>query len=406
MIKASLFDRLSFDVANMKETKDGYLAAAPRVARTGIQLYRGSEIGGELADKDVVRVYRPEEEVFHVDAMQSLSHRPLTNDHPKEEVTAENWKEISVGHTGGDVMRDKEFARVPMLFMDKKAVKDIRGGKKQLSVGYSCDIEVIEGTAPDGQTYDAIQRNIRANHIALVKAARGGARLSVGDEMAIVEETEVNKGEEKVMSLRTLTIDGISVEMTDTAVQVVQKALADANGKIDQLSKDAKLIKDTADKQVADLTTQVTTLSKDKDNLTAENATLKKQVEEATLKPEQIDALVSDRQMAIGKAQAILGDKLVAEKKSIADIKRQVVDAKMGDLSKGWSDEQIATSFLTLTADMKPANGTAVADARNAFSGTRPAVTPNDKREEAYTKAAQRLQDAYKHPNGVPAATH
>lgn len=49
-------------VAGTRRRDDGYLGADARVARTGIQLYAGHEVGKpEMA---VVRVYRPEGEVF------------------------------------------------------------------------------------------------------------------------------------------------------------------------------------------------------------------------------------------------------------------------------------------------------------------------------------------------------
>lgn len=399
-MKLHLTDLLSFDAKNLRETRDGYLVAAPRVARTGIQLYAGKEIGGEFKDKDVVRVYRPEEEVFRADAMRSLSHRPLTNDHPSVQVTSENWRQYAVGQTDQEVVRDGEFVRCPMLFMDKKAIADIKGGKRQLSVGYDCEIDPTPGTSPKGEAYDAVQRNIQANHIALVKAARGGARLSVGDELEVSLEDSQQQGDDMTeKTLRQLVIDGISVDMTDTAVQVVQRALADANSRLETAVKDAKTAKETADKSIADLTTSVTTLTKDKETLTAENATLKQQLADAKLKPEVLDQMVTDRQETIAKATALLGDKLVVKGKTDGEIMRQVVDAKLGDAAKGWNEDQVKTSFATITVDVK-AGSTAVADASRAFSGKSPAQ--DDKREKAYQDANKRLTEAWRHPNGAP----
>ncbi|MBP1845913.1 hypothetical protein J2046_004187 [Rhizobium petrolearium] len=61
-----LFDAVILD--GLRRTQDGYLVADARVARTGIQLYTGPEVDPEnkhgFRDKAVVRVYRPEEEVF------------------------------------------------------------------------------------------------------------------------------------------------------------------------------------------------------------------------------------------------------------------------------------------------------------------------------------------------------
>ncbi|MDT9110918.1 DUF2213 domain-containing protein, partial [Escherichia coli] len=66
-------------VSGTRLTNDGYLVAEAKAVRTGIQFYRGSEVG--KADMDVVRVWRPEEEVFSADSLQSFSHAPMTLDH-------------------------------------------------------------------------------------------------------------------------------------------------------------------------------------------------------------------------------------------------------------------------------------------------------------------------------------
>ena len=51
----------TLDRGNMRMTANGYLVAQARVARTGIQLYHGDEVGDPRA---TVRVYRPEKTVL------------------------------------------------------------------------------------------------------------------------------------------------------------------------------------------------------------------------------------------------------------------------------------------------------------------------------------------------------
>ncbi len=178
-----LFDTLVFDdAAKINYTKDGYLTAMPRVARTGIQLYYGSELGLTGADaKKVMKVYRSPDEVFHKDAMQSFAHRPFTDDHPPEQVTADNWKKYATGSSGAEVARDGEFIRVPMVLMDAKAIQKFKDGKVEISMGYDCEIDFSPGTTPAGEAYDAMQKRPRGNHYAVVDAARGGSKLRIGD---------------------------------------------------------------------------------------------------------------------------------------------------------------------------------------------------------------------------------
>ena len=129
-----------------------------------------------------VRVYRPETEVFDKRAMISLAHRPITLDHPNETVHPKNWKKYSVGHSTGEVSRDGETIRVPLVLMDQAAIDAVRGGKTQLSVGYGAKLRWGEGKTSDGQLYDAMQTEIRGNHIAIVTTARGGDKLKMGDD--------------------------------------------------------------------------------------------------------------------------------------------------------------------------------------------------------------------------------
>src|SRR5258708_7088735 len=100
-----LQDRYQFDdAAKITFTKDGYMTAMPRVARTGVQLYYGAELG--LADSDprykkILKVYRGEDEVFATDSMASYAYKPMTDDHPPVNVSVDNWKDYARGQMSG-----------------------------------------------------------------------------------------------------------------------------------------------------------------------------------------------------------------------------------------------------------------------------------------------------------------
>jgi hypothetical protein len=115
--------------------------------------------------------------VFAKDALASAAHRPITLDHPKEDVSASNWKALSVGDIGGDVIRDGEFVRVPLKVMDAGAVRPRSSTHQEFSLGYSADLDMTPGKFGDAE-YDASMRNIRVNHLALCDTARGGPELA------------------------------------------------------------------------------------------------------------------------------------------------------------------------------------------------------------------------------------
>lgn len=345
MPQVQLFDYATFDDEKVKITKDGYLIASPRVARMGIQEYLGEEVG--RPDLEIVRIYRPEKTVFDKAALRSLAHKPLTNGHPDTFVNADNWKQHAIGDVGDEFLRDGEFIRVPIKLMDGEAIKQVRAGKVQLSVGYTSDILWEAGKTQDGQDYDAIQENIRANHVALCDRARGGPMLSIGDSH-FTGERQMN-GPNQV-ALQQYVIDGVTVEMPPLAIQLVQKELAKMKDSLATTTAD----KTKLEGQIAELTTKLATSEGTIKNKDAEIATLTKQVSDGKLKPEDLDKLLQERGHVSMKAQAYLGDAAVFTGKSDNEIRRMVVDKHLGDIAKGWNDEQVRISFETITKDIKP----------------------------------------------------
>src|SRR5690606_22333639 len=88
------------------------------------------------------------------------------------------------GIIGGDeILRDGEFIRVPMMVMDGAAIKAVEDGKVELSAGYVSTLVWGAGKTPEGLTFDAQQTDIRINHVAIVREARGGPMLKLGDAL-------------------------------------------------------------------------------------------------------------------------------------------------------------------------------------------------------------------------------
>jgi hypothetical protein len=343
--------------ANVRKTRDGYLVATPRVARIGIQEYRGAELG--RADMETVRVFRPEAEVFHKDSFTSLAHRPITLNHPPDLVDAKNWRKYAVGTTGDEIARDGDFIRVPIMLMDGEAIEQVEDGKCELSCGYTSDLDWTPGEW-NGQKYDAAMTNIRQNHLAVCDAARGGPQLKIGDSAI----------------MKTILVDGLSVSLEDKDAQIIERAMKKLQDQFGEEEEEKKKMEEDNKKKDALIATK-----------DAELMTLKAQLADAT-NPAKLDAAVKVRADVIGKARAVLGDKLVVDGKSVGEIRRQVVDSKLKDAAKDWNDAQVEASFASLVADVKPvANPLA-----DALSDTQPA-SAGDKARSAYidglTKAWQ-----------------
>jgi hypothetical protein len=353
----------------MHMTPSGFLVAEPRVARIGIQMYKGHEVG--RPDMEEVRVYRPETEVFDKRAMVSLAHKPVTLDHPDTQVDASNWKEFAVGNSTGDVARDGEYIRVPLALMDAAAIKAARSHKSQLSVGYSANLKWESGETNDGQFYDAMQTEIRANHIALVSNARGGNNLKMGDDLFDHKDSH----ERRIpMTERTLVIDGVNITLEDKDSQILERYLATLTTKFgDSDSKIAEMKKaiDTKDGEIIGLT---------------------KKLADAEWTPAKIDEAVRNRLELFERARRALGDKLVTDGKTDAEIKREVVVAEIGDdEAKAMSDEAVSGVFRAVTRETKTNDG--LRRTATALSQPLPTMTPS---QIAHQKYVERLANAHK----------
>ena len=165
------------------KTPEGYLICTDAIlARTGKQTYRRREVFGDMSDKgeEEIEINRDEKEVFNPVTLASFENKPLTIEHPNEDVNPENHHDYAVGFTR-DIKRGRVDGNDVMLgtivVTDAEAIKDIESGELvELSCGYDCD--VVDEANPQ-------QRNIRGNHVALCERGRAGiARIvdSTNDE--------------------------------------------------------------------------------------------------------------------------------------------------------------------------------------------------------------------------------
>jgi hypothetical protein len=280
-------------------------------------------------ENKVIRVYRPPEEVFAADAMASYAHRPVTVDHPSGMIDAANWKEHAAGLTGDEVLRDGEFVRVPLMLMDKAAITEWVDGKRQLSMGYTMDLKIIDGETPDGQPYDAIQTNLRMNHLALVSRARGGSALKLGDNKP---KEDSNMSDVK---LTTITVDGLSVETTDAGAQAISKLMKD----LAAARKATGTAAEAHTKEIAGKDGELATKDAEIDTLKGKQ-----------LSDSDIDKRVNDRADLIAVATSIAAKDYTG--KSDSDIRKMAVVAVLGqDTIEDKSPEYIAARFDILSEE-------------------------------------------------------
>lgn len=284
-------------------TPEGFLRVQARIGRTGVHLYRAAELGTPpgFAPDDTVRVFRPPDAVFGLEAMASFAAKPVTDGHPPAMVDASNWRRYAVGQSGLEVVRDGDHLATDLLITDGEAVKRVELGA-QLSNGYLADFDFTPGTTPEGEAFDAVQSNIRGNHIALVAAGRCGDSCRIGDAQA----RECGCG----TALATVTVDGVAIEVAAGSVSVVEALRA----KIEAL-----------DGTVAVLTAQI---------------------------PDgrALDALVADRALVLDRARTAFGAGYDTRGLTTAAIRRAVVSRVLGADLGARSDDYVSAAFDALCA--------------------------------------------------------
>lgn len=369
-------------ISGTRTTGDGYLVADCKVARTGIQEYMGSELGDDKEASRTYRIYRPEDEVFKKDALQSYAYRPITMGHPPEGVTADNWKKEAIGTVGGDVARDGDYIRVPMMIADANAIKSISDGTRQISMGYSCSLDWTPGTAPDGTAYDAIQRDLKMNHAAIVPAGRAGPECRLGDNSRV----RISPQQKDQPMTKSVTIDGKSYEVADDAVAAIAKLQADAKKAADTVAEAAAVVSDVQ-KLHADMKAD-----KEKAEKAAADAKAAADKAEAEKKTAgDIHAMAADLAATMDKAKKIAPD-LDMKGKTVADIKKEAVTKKLGDAAVKDKDAAYFGAMFDILGDFSK-TGDPIADAIRG--GGNNVGDAGDKAQMAYVTG---LKDAWKTP--------
>lgn len=358
----------------MTRTDEGYLTGEAKVARVGIQSYQDG-------DGNVIREYRPVSEVFSADSVSSFKNTPVTMGHPAEKiVTSENAKRLSIGHVGENIRPDGEWLVMPLTITDAEAVREIEDGATiQLSGGYMANLDATPGEY-EGMTYDAVQRDIRGNHVAVVQRARAGdearINLDAADAVAIDDQTHPQQPrEDTAMGDKTVTVrvDGIEYE----AAPEVERHIARQDE-------------------------HITSLTSERDTAKTEAETAKARADEAQaeldrLKEERSDEAIRDAARARVElersAAKVLGDEADFSAKSDREIMESVVTSVHADTDLSDASDVYVQARYDAAVATAQAHGDAVNQQR---AKTQPQEPVNDGKMSKREEAMSDIKGAYK----------
>lgn len=331
------------------------------ISKEGVFEYSGAQIGltGDDASR-IFKVYRPASELADPECIASFRLLPFVDEHAmlgSEELglTPAERKGVQ-GFIGEQVHFDPPYLRGNIKILSESVKRLIAEGKRELSPGYRCVYELTPGVF-DGQTYDAIQRRIRGNHLALVQEGRTGADVAVLDKMTFT----IDAKELAAMADETTNAGGDNDARLKELIDELKTRLGDQE-KLRAMLKEAGLRMDSDDESEGELLKEA---GEDEVKMIPDEEM--KVIEEVTDEEEKMAAM--DAAIQRVRARKILG--VAADSK---DQKKDQSDAKvlaaLDSISKRLSKLETGTAAMDSAIVRSIADRDALAARLSPFIGT------------------------------------
>lgn len=180
--------KLAVDRSMRRTDADGHMhVERTHISKANVCPYYGREIPDfEALGLDANRIYRMWR---HPDELRagaaSFAGKPLLLHHQPVSVD-EHPKELVVGSIGTDVTFDGTYLDAPLSLWTAEGIEAVESEEqRELSPGYRYRADMTSGHTPQGVAFDGIMRDIKGNHLALVREGRTGPDVLVADESPI-----------------------------------------------------------------------------------------------------------------------------------------------------------------------------------------------------------------------------
>lgn len=271
------------------------------------------------------------EEILSDATVSSANSKPVTDGHHGL-VTKDNSHDLLKGFTASNGHVEGNMLYNDITITDPNLISQIKSGdKRELSIGFETQMDPTSGTY-NGTKYDAVQRNIRINHVAVVPKGRAGHEVRlIGDSAEAVEQVEPSEEKGNQMETRVVRADGQNITVAADDVEKITKLDADNSAKA---------------KQIADLDAQIKKLQSEKAQLQGDADASEKKADEAQAKADSLEADnkklqeefdkykadgVDKKLELIDKVKSFVGDEYDYHGKSDRDMKIDAVKAIKGD---------------------------------------------------------------------------
>ena len=293
----------------MTRTPQGGLRLDAAITRVGVLTYADTE-------GKVWREYKPAEEVFKADSLATLEGAPVTELHPPKMVDGSTWKAVSVGHLVGAPRRDGDLVVASVVVQDSGVAGRVEARElHDVSAGYTCRVDWTAGVTPEGEQYDAVQRDIIYNHAALGPEGWGRAGTEVSLRMDGAA-SQVRSDAPRSTMTKKLKIKGREFKLdADDEIVKAQDAVGELEAAQESELAAVKAALMEALKKVASLEAKIA----------AEEAAEAKPVTEDMVPEDVADAIAAKRSALRERARKVLGAEFKLDGMKAGEIHKAVV---------------------------------------------------------------------------------
>jgi hypothetical protein len=311
--------------SEFRRTPQGFLRVNARLTKTGVFQY------------DDRREYRSDEEVFCSDSLESIKGAPVTDLHPAEKgndsfLTPANAKQHIVGITES-IERDGPYLKGSLIIFHEDAIQAIESGeRKEISLGYKCRLDPTPGYI-NGEAYDAIQRDIIINHVAI--GPKGWGRAGADCSIRTDSQTQL---QEKLPMTEIMRFDGVEIALTRDSISTLlieqKRQLEEMRGRLDAMGLELE----------------------------------KSQAAKAALEdPAAIEAKVQSRLKLVETCRRILGEEVALEGKTDEELKHMVIKKFHPDLDLSGKDQSYLDGMFEVLVATKAERNDSLASTRQAI---------------------------------------
>ncbi|MCM0627408.1 DUF2213 domain-containing protein [Lysinibacillus sp. OL1_EC] len=329
-------------IKDYMETPEGYLTVNVPITRPGVFPY-------QRQDGTVQMEAKLPDEIFSDRTIRSARSKPVTDGHPNEPVTIDNYQAYAKGMSHTDSRVEDFKLYISLTVTDKALIEKIHQGYNEISIGFLSDVVAESGTY-NGDQYEYVQRNVEINHIAIVEKGRAGPEVAIRADSDAWQIDEKEGGNTEMAKIK--------IEGTEYEVDPAVKAHIDALKAKEETAKAKGDSLDTLQGRYDALEVKLQNTEQDLANAKAKQ-----------LSEDEFDKKVEERVGLISTAKPLLGDSFDFTGKSEREIKEAVISTTKQDFKGDGKSDDYINAFFDATVEQVQSNGFSSTGANIAYTG-------------------------------------